>query len=60
MSITLIDSEPFNYLLLTLIFTTIYQYSFFIVAFICKFDKVTDFAGILYKKFIIQKIYKNR
>lgn len=46
MSIKLINSEPSNYLLLTLIFTSIYQYSFFIVAFICKFDKVTDFAGL--------------
>lgn len=43
--IELLESEPYNLLLLTLIFTTIYQYSFFTIAFGCKFDKVTDFAG---------------
>ncbi|KAH6557210.1 hypothetical protein KP509_1Z128100 [Ceratopteris richardii] len=34
-----------NYLAITAIVTVLYQFSFFVVAAACKFDKVTDFAG---------------
>ncbi|CAM9831908.1 unnamed protein product [Ascophyllum nodosum] len=34
-----------HFLLITLAVTIVYQLSFFVVAFACKFDKVTDFAG---------------
>ncbi|KAI9295968.1 DUF1295-domain-containing protein [Neoconidiobolus thromboides FSU 785] len=34
-----------NYLATTLVFTVLYQLSFFAVAYVNKFDKVTDFAG---------------
>ncbi|KAI5084294.1 hypothetical protein GOP47_0000463 [Adiantum capillus-veneris] len=34
-----------NYLAITAIVTVLYQFSFFLIAAGCKFDKVTDFAG---------------
>eukprot|EP00903_Cladosiphon_okamuranus_P007252 g7035.t2 len=34
-----------NLLLITLVVTVVFQLAFFSVAFACKFDKVTDFAG---------------
>ncbi|CAK9225560.1 unnamed protein product [Sphagnum troendelagicum] len=34
-----------NYLAITAIVTVVYQFSFFVVAATCRFDKVTDFAG---------------
>ncbi|CAK9226445.1 unnamed protein product [Sphagnum jensenii] len=34
-----------NYLAITAIVTVLYQFSFFVVAATCRFDKVTDFAG---------------